>query len=160
MTTFKIYQLFAQASYANFKFLFVLGRNQIILAHVFVAGAPRMTLAKTEHLIYGCCSARLDRNHGARLRRHTLLIGRILQLFVFAVARTLPRIYTPINTIAESLPFGLVNVLSDVLVYNCVLGGVVPDLVLKAGSVRRFIVDLILPDDLRQNVLSQVRRRV
>ena len=157
MTTFKIYQLFSQPPYTNFKLLFVFGCNKIILAQVFVAGASRMTLTKTEHLVYGGGRARLNCNHGTRPRRHTLLIGRILQLFVFTVAGTLARIYTPVHAVAESLPFCLVDILFDVVVYNRVLGDVVPDFVLEAGSVRRFIVDFILPDDLRQNVPFQVR---
>lgn len=109
------------ASDLHLELFFVGGSHQVVQTHVLVAPTQGVALAETEHAVDAVCGTRLHRNHAAGFGTNFFLVGRIKQLPVVLVARTLLGVLAPVSTVAKRHAFGSLCVLDDVLVDGAVL---------------------------------------
>lgn len=108
------------ASNLHLELFFVGGSHQVVQTHVLVAPTQGVALAETEHAVDAVCGSRLRRNHAAGFGTNFFLVGRVKQLSVVLVARTLLGVLAAVSTVAKRHAFGSLCVLDDVLVDGAV----------------------------------------
>lgn len=133
--------------------------HEEVLTEVFVAGAGGVALIEGEDLVDALECTRLDGDHLATTRAQLLIIRRIEQLLVPAVAGAAPTGLTAVRAPAETRALRLLQVRGNVLVVDEIILDIVPDdrfspWILEARLIRVCLINTIVPEKPRNHLLT------